>query len=141
MELIQQYLEEVQKIDGIWFFQYPKEMTQEEMTEFHNEWRRVYPDEIIVMLPNDISVHKRNRYSFYIAMMLIRMGHRITRHSWTYDHQSLAMVPYLSMGEADGLIEPILIKKYPGKSEDDEFFMITQRDLDADDYMLAPKGE
>lgn len=141
MELAKKYLDEVQKIDGKWILQVPDNMTKEELANIHDSWTVMYPDEHLIIMPKDISIHKRNKYSFYIAMMLVRMGHAITRLEWARQHSSMLDVPILILEEVEGAEKKVLIKRFLDDSEEDEFFFVGEEDMDADDYIIAPKGD
>lgn len=140
MEIVKQYLDEVMKVDGIWILQIPNDITKELMTQIYDEWTTLFPEEQLIMMPKELSIHKRNKYSFYIALMLVKMGHRITRLEWARPVGNMSRAPYLMLEDV-GADTPMLIRRFPDESEEDEFFFVGADDMDAEDYILAPKGE
>jgi hypothetical protein len=141
MELIKKYLDDVMKVDGKWMLQVPDSITQEQLHHIHDNWKSMYPDDHLIIMPKDITIHKLNKYSFYIAMMLVKMGHRITRLEWARPYSTMRHAPVLMLEEVEGADEKILIRRFPDGSEEDEFFFVGSNDMDADDYVLAPKGD
>lgn len=141
MELAKKYLDEVQKIDGKWILQVPDDLTQEHLAHIHDSWKAMFPDEHLIVMPQNISIHKLNKYSFYIAMMLVRMGHAITRLEWVRPYSSMRYAPILMLEKVEGAEKKVLIKRFLDDSEEDEFFFVGEEDMDADDYILAPKGD
>jgi hypothetical protein len=141
MELIQTYLDDVMKVDGKWILQVPDNLDPDVMEDIEEGWRQACPGESLIILPKEISIHKRNKYSFYIALMIVKMGHRVTRLDWRLRSRSFKDAPVLMMSEVEGTDQKVLIKSYPDDHEEDEFYLATEEDMDAEDYILAPKGD
>lgn len=135
MDLVEHYLEKIQKIHGIWVLHVPGDISLSEIEGIRNNWTKTFPKEQLIVMPESVQIHKLNKYSFYIALMLIRGQKRITRLQWLKESEySKESVPYLYLEEIDG--KDMLIKKFPNEPEEDEFFMIDKETLDADDYIL-----
>ena len=139
MELLQEYLEKIQKVNGTYVLHVPEEVTAEEMEHIYQHWKLHFPDDRLIMLPEDVKIHYRNMYSYYIAMMLASAGYRLTRRKWTFKYKKKTDAPYITMDTVDGV--EVLIKRWPMGEEDDEFFIVTRKDLEAEDYIISPKGE
>lgn len=139
MELIEEYLEKIQKVNGTYVLHVPEEVTAAEMDDIYQHWKLNYPEDRLIMLPEDIKIHYRNMYSYYIAMMLVSARHRITRREWSFKYTKKSEAPYLVMDTIEGV--EVLIKRWPMGEEDDEFFIVTRDDLEAEDYIISPRGE
>lgn len=136
MELIQEYLEKIQKVDGIWLLKVPDTMSDEELEHIYDSWKEMYPEEHLIILPEEVSINKLNKYSFYIALMLIRGNKKVTRLQWMKEYEySKSDAPYLVLDNITG--EDILVRKFPTNPDEDEFFLVTKEDLDGEDYVLV----
>lgn len=144
MDLTEKYIDEIQKINGIYVMQVPNDMTDEDKNRFMEEWTMVYPDETIVMLPKEVILSYRNRHSFYVAMMLVRGGQKVARLDWErppvdrkrdlYLRFNRETLPYLQIEMMSG--EEVVLKKFPDKSEEDEFYIPIGTDMDAEDFVI-----
>ena len=137
MDLVAKYLDDVQKINGVYVMHVGDEVTHEEMDQIYKGWKRTLPEETLIMLPKEIAVHYRNKYSYYIAMMLVRQGHHLTRLKWRLMAEYNDAAPYIKLQDCDG--KKVVVLKFPEREEDDEFFIPFVEDLDADDYILIEK--
>lgn len=140
MELVREYLEEVQKINGVWILRIPAYCNNELVEQLKKQWQRYYPGENVVILPEDIKITKANKFSFYIALMIVRGYHgqyKVTRVKWLEEYKcsDKSEAPYLTLETHMG--KDYLILKFPNDSNEDEFYFVTSEDMDADDYILV----
>jgi hypothetical protein len=145
MELIDQYLEKVEKVHGIYVLQVDDECTAEDKSNIANEWQDVVGDKHkLLILPNKFEINFIERYSFYVALMLVRGGKKVTRDTWvkelmeeddtTYLHRlssSRNKVSYLTLSE-----EGQVVRRLPGH-DIDVVFNLTLEDMDAEDYVMV----
>ena len=137
MDLVTKYLDDVQKVNGVYVMQIGDEVSHEDMDNIYKGWKKTLPDETLIMLPKEISVHYRNKYSFYIAMMLVRQGYHLSRLAWTIQAGTKKDAPYLKLQDCDG--KKVVVLKFPNNEADDEFFIPFEDDMDAEDYILIEK--
>ncbi|KAF2421665.1 Thoeris anti-defense Tad2 family protein [Bacillus subtilis] len=126
MELAEEYLTKFQKIGGIYVLQVNDDVTLQQRHQLIEEWHDIY-DEELVIIPQDFKIHYSNRYSFYIAMILVKMGYKITRQKWVKNEKTRKEITYIKM--VNGMIQV---------SQDGEMrpYVIVDDDMEAEDYTI-----
>lgn len=148
MELIEDYLEKVQKIHGVYVLQVDdEECTQEDkykiwqtMNEALGGYHPLY------VLSQGVNLGFIERYSLSIALMMVRDGKKVTRDTWvkevypveqTYHTYSTPMArkraAHLKLNSKGELVQ---VEKRNGKEVP---FLITLADMDANDYVVVPE--
>ncbi|PVC75042.1 hypothetical protein C2I27_03910 [Priestia megaterium] len=132
MELIDHYLEKVMKVHGIYVLRVDREeCSDEQMQQIVDHWDLISDGHPLFVFPMAFTISFLEQYSLYIALMLVRGGHGITRNSWLEEH--VGAVPCLILNDHGQIV-----KRTPGK--EDEPLVITSEYLDAEDYVIIPRG-
>ncbi|MEB2276932.1 hypothetical protein LAV82_23220 [Bacillus sp. ILBB4] len=132
MELIDHYLEKVMKVHGIYVLRVDREeCSDHQMEQIIEQWDLISDGHPLFIFPMAFTISFLEEYSLYIALMLVRGGQAITRNSWLKEH--VETVPYFILNN-NGQI----VKRTPGK--EDELLIITDEYMDAEDYVVIPRG-
>ncbi|MBU5262094.1 Thoeris anti-defense Tad2 family protein [Bacillus atrophaeus] len=126
MELVEEYLMKVQKIGGIYVLQVSDDVTLRQRQQLIDEWHDIYGEELVV-IPQDFKIHYSNRYSFYIAMILVKMGYNITRQKWVKNEKTNKEISHIKM--VNGIVQI---------SQNGELrpYVIDDDDMEAEDYTI-----
>ncbi|MCY8466526.1 hypothetical protein [Bacillus atrophaeus] len=126
MELVEEYLMKVQKIGGIYVLQVSDDVTLRQRQQLIDEWHDIYGEELVV-IPQDFKIHYSNRYSFYIAMILVKMGYNITRQKWVKNKKTNKEISHIKM--VNGIVQI---------SQNGELrpYVIDDDDMEAEDYTI-----
>lgn len=145
MELIDYYLDQVEKVHGVYVLQVDEDLTDEEKHMIWEHWQESNMQQRLFIMPESFSFSFIERYSLYIALMLVRAGKRITRDKWigeaypeekhnpfvtdTITRKSKASYLYLSK---EGVM-----RRMPDQHSEAMFHM-TLEDMEAEDYVMLP---
>ncbi|WAT23534.1 hypothetical protein O0R52_22390 (plasmid) [Bacillus halotolerans] len=126
MELAEEYLTKVQKIGGVYVLQVNDDVTLHQRHQLIEEWHDIYEEELVV-IPQDFKIHYSNRYSFYIAMILVKMGYKITRQKWVKNEKTNKEIPHIKM-----------VNEMVQISQNGELgpYIIVDDDMEAEDYTI-----
>ncbi|WP_410988479.1 hypothetical protein [Bacillus cereus] len=132
-ELIKDYLNKVDKIQGIYTLRVDENVTYEMMSELIKAWEGMGMKEPLLILPFAFDMKFQKQYSFYLAMMLVGTNNKVTRHKWVRENiASRQGVPYLEMRNKE------MMKCLSGTEEKlDKNYTITHEDMQAEDWMIA----
>lgn len=133
MELINRYLNKVEKIQGVYTLRVDGDITNQMMDELSKAWEGMKMEAPLLILPFEFDMKYQKQYSFHLALMLVSANQKITRQKWVRDNiANLQGVPYLEMRDKH------LLKCMSGTGEHlDRNYIIKEEDMEAEDWMIA----
>lgn len=126
MELIEEYLTQVQKIGGIYVLQVNDYVPLDQRQQLIDKWHDIYGEELVI-IPQDFKIHYRNRYSLYIAMILVKMGYKVTRQKWVKNEKTDSEFAHIEM------VDDIVQIKRNGELQT---YVISDDDMEAEDFTI-----
>ncbi|MCD7910985.1 hypothetical protein KC480_05535 [Bacillus velezensis] len=126
MELAEEYLMKVQKIGGIYVLRVDDDVPLQQRQQLIDEWHDLY-DEELVIIPQEFKIHYSNRYSFYIAMILVKIGYKITRQKWVKNEKTNKDIPHMKM--IDGIVQV-------NQNGELRPYMLVDDDMEAEDFTI-----
>ncbi|MCY8577162.1 hypothetical protein MOD24_15040 [Bacillus haynesii] len=126
MELIEEYLTKVQKIGGIYVLQVNEYVPLVQQQQLIDKWHDIYGEELVI-IPQDFKIHYRNRYSFYIAMILVKMGYKVARQKWVKNEKTDSEFTHIEM------VDDIVQIKRNGELQT---YVISDDDMEAEDFTI-----
>lgn len=147
MELVDRYLDEVQKVHGVYLLRVDDECTDEMKAMIWNSWNSMGHQHKLIIMPKEFEMAFIERYSLYVALMMVRQGMKVTRDEWvkevypvsqTYHTYSTPLArkraAYLKLNDKGEVVKVNHRKEKKAKP-----FLITLEDMDATDYVVVPE--